>query len=159
MANTKKSVLRLEQFVPYRLSTAASLVSDVIAGSYRSLFGLTVPQWRLLAVLAERQRATQQQLGVATRMDKLVVSRAAVALVRRRLIRRAKNPRDLRSHLLMLTKPGLTLYAQVVPKAIELESTMLTGFSRMEREQLHEMLRRLEAAALRIRRPAHVQRA
>ena len=147
MANTKKSVLQLEQFLPYRLSVAANLVSDVIASSYRSLFGLTVPQWRLLAVLAERRRATQQELGAATRMDKLVVSRAAIALAQRRLVRRAANPDDQRSHLLVLAKNGRALYARVAPKAIELEAQLLAGLSRAEREHLRELLLRLEATA------------
>ena len=147
MANTKKSVLQLEQFLPYRLSVAANLVSDVIASSYRSLFGLTVPQWRLLAVLAERRRATQQELGAATRMDKLVVSRAAIALAQRRLVRRPANPDDQRSHLLVLAKNGRALYARVAPKAIELEAQLLAGLSRAEREHLRELLLRLESTA------------
>lgn len=139
--------LVLERFLPYRVSVASNVVSDVIAGAYRSLFGLSIPEWRLVAVLAERGHATQFALGAATRMDKVTVSRAAAALTARALIARASNPEDKRSHHLSLTKSGRTLYAQVAPKALELEERLLAGFSAGEIETLEKMLIRLEEAA------------
>lgn len=139
--------LRLDRFVPYRLSVASNAVSDVIAGAYRSLFGLSIPEWRLITVLAERQRISQFELGAATRMDKLTVSRAAIALVDRDLVERAANLKDKRSNLLSLTDSGRQLYAQVAPKALALEKTLLAGFAPDEVERLTEMLARLEIAA------------
>ena len=46
--------LRLRDYLPYRLSVAANAVSQLIARAYKEQFGLTVPQWRLLAVLADK---------------------------------------------------------------------------------------------------------
>lgn len=144
-----KRKLRLDEFVPYRLSIASNMVSDVIAGAYRSLFGLSVPEWRLITVLAEHDRITQFGLGAATRMDKVTVSRAAIALVARGLVRRAPNPDDKRSHLLSLTKAGEALYNQVAPKALALEEAMLADFDSEEIATLISMLLRLEATAAR----------
>jgi DNA-binding MarR family transcriptional regulator len=144
------ATLSLDGFVPYRLSVASNSASDMIASAYRALFGLGVPEWRLVAVLAERATRTQQELCRATRMDKVTVSRAAAALAERGLIERAPNAQDKRSHLLSLTDSGRTLYAQVAPKALELEKTLLADFSRAEVDKLVEMLRRLEAAAERM---------
>lgn len=45
--------LVLDEFIPYRLSVTSNLVSDTIARTYRSLFGLSIPEWRLIAVVAE----------------------------------------------------------------------------------------------------------
>ena len=95
--------LILDEFIPYRLSVTSNLVSDAIARSYEALFGLTIPEWRLVAVVAERDGITQQAIGATTRMDKVTVSRAAIALVDRGLLARAANPDDRRSHLLRLT--------------------------------------------------------
>lgn len=139
--------LRLDNFVPYRLSIASNLMSDAIAGAYRSLFGLNVAEWRVIAVLAERQSATQQELCAATRMDKVTISRAAIALADRGLVERAPNASDKRSHLLSLTASGQQLYAQVVPKAIAMEKELLADLSAKEIDTLVGMLRRIEARA------------
>jgi DNA-binding MarR family transcriptional regulator len=141
------TALKLDQFLPYRLSIASNAVSDAVATAYRTLFGLRIPEWRLVAVLAEGGAMSQQALCGRTRMDKVTVSRAAIALVDRGLVERANNPEDQRSHLLTLSKEGWALYEQIAPKAIELERRIFAGFSQAERDQLGLMLERLEAAA------------
>jgi DNA-binding MarR family transcriptional regulator len=146
----KPRALRLAAFVPYRLSIATNTVSDVIAGAYRALFGLTIPEWRLIAVLAEKGSGTQFDLGAATRMDKVTVSRAAIALVARGLMGRSPNPHDRRSHLVALTAEGKALYDQAAPKALALEDAILDDFSADEVATLIAMLQRLEAAAVRL---------
>jgi DNA-binding MarR family transcriptional regulator len=139
--------LKLDQFLPYRLSIASNRVSSAIATAYQALFGLRIPEWRLIAVIAESDGLTQQALGVATRMDKVTVSRAAIALVDRGLVARQPNPDDQRSHLLSLTAAGQTLYESVAPKAIELEAQIFAGFSAGEITTFRAMLERLEASA------------
>jgi DNA-binding MarR family transcriptional regulator len=147
MGSVAVDQLKLGAFVPYRLSIASNMVSDVIATAYRNLFGLSVAEWRLVTVLAERGQATQAQLATATRMDKLTVSRAAIALVDRGLVERAGNPDDKRSNILTLSASGRDLYAQVAPKALALEKQLLAGFSSEERGLLVAMLARLEETA------------
>ena len=142
-----KTGLSLDDFVPYRMSIASNMMSDAIAGAYRSLFGLNVAEWRVIAVLAERQPTTQNELCAATRMDKVMVSRAAIALAERGLVQRSPNPGDKRSHLLALTESGRQLYAQVVPKALALEQELLADFSAEEIGDFVAMLRRLQARA------------
>lgn len=140
------SGLKLDHFLPYRLSIASNAVSDAVATAYRTLFGLRIPEWRLIAVLAEGGNMSQQALCGRTRMDKVTVSRAAIALADRGLIARASNPGDQRSHLLALSDQGWALYQQVAPKALELEQRIFAGFTAAERERLQEMLSRVEAA-------------
>ena len=146
--------LRLEEFVPYRLSIASNTVSEAVASAYRSLFGLGVPEWRLIAILAERTPVTQLDLGAATRMDKVTVSRAAASLVERGLIRRSPNPGDKRSKLLSLTAEGQALYEQVAPRALAFEDAILQGLSGREVESLKAMLLRIEDTALALQKDA-----
>ncbi|MBW4330533.1 MarR family transcriptional regulator [Stakelama sp. CBK3Z-3] len=141
------TTLQLDAFLPYRLSIASNRVSGVIATAYQALFGLKIPEWRLVCVLAEGGGMSQQALGVATRMDKVMVSRAAIALVDRDLVVREPNPADQRSHLLSLSELGQQLYDQIAPKALEIERELFAGFSDAERKELMEMLLRLESAA------------
>ena len=140
--------LVLDRFLPYRLSITSNLVSDRIARAYEALFGLTIPEWRLIAVIAEVEAITQAEIGERTRMDKVTVSRAAIALVERGLLMRAPNPSDKRSHHLSLTAAGRDLYASVAPKALELEAKIFARFSSQELDGFVTMLRRIDAAAL-----------
>lgn len=143
----KVSTLRLDAFLPYRLSIASNRVSDVIATAYRTLFGLKIPEWRLVAVLAEGGAMSQQALCGRTCMDKVTVSRAAIALAERALVTREPNPDDQRSHLLTLSETGWALYEQVAPKALELEKQLFETLSGEERAQLRAILERLETVA------------
>jgi DNA-binding MarR family transcriptional regulator len=140
--------LVLDDFIPYRLSVTSNLVSDSIARAYESLFGLTIPEWRLIAVIAETGGITQQAIGAKTLMDKVTVSRAAIALVGRGLLARRDNPEDRRSHLLELTDAGRDLYAAVAPKALDLESRIFAAFDPQEVAQFVAMLRRIESVTL-----------
>lgn len=141
------SDLRLQTFLPYRLSIVSNRVSEAIATAYDRLFGLKIPEWRLVTVIAEGDGITQQALCAATRMDKVTVSRAARALAERGLVARRAIHDDRRSHLLVLTAPGRALYEQVAPKALELEAAILEGLDRDERAMLTAMLDRIEAGA------------
>jgi len=146
--------LSLDRFLPYRLSVTANLVSDRIATAYRTLFGLRIPEWRLIAVLAESGPVPQQTLVQRTRMDKVTVSRAAIALVTRGLVERTPHARDARSRLLALSADGRALYEKVAPKALELERRMLARLSKEEIETLFALLERLEVTALQDGEPA-----
>lgn len=138
------STLKLDEFLPYRLSVASNAASDAVASTYQSLFGLRIAEWRLIAVIAEDGAQSQQALCGRTRMDKVTVSRAAIALADRGLIARTPNPEDLRSHLLTLTADGLSLYEQIAPKALELERKIFKKFTPSERLMLRRMLDRVE---------------
>jgi len=144
--------LVLDDFIPYRLSVTSNLVSDVIARAYEALFGLTIPEWRLVAVIAEAGPISQQAIGARTLMDKVTVSRAAIALVDRELLARRGNPGDRRSHLLELTEAGRDLYAAVAPKALDLEARLFAQFDPGEVAQFMAMLRRIEGVALAVTR-------
>lgn len=146
------AALVLDNFIPYRLSVTSNLVSDGIARTYEALFGLTIPEWRLIAVIAEvgpnDAGITQQAIGARTRMDKVTVSRAAIALTARGLLDRRANANDKRSHLLRLTDAGRDLYAAVAPKALDLEARIFAAFTAEEVATFTAMLRRIEAETL-----------
>ncbi|MBN9318339.1 MAG: winged helix-turn-helix transcriptional regulator [Caulobacterales bacterium] len=139
-------LLSLDEYLPFRLSVASNAVSKLIARAYEDRFGLTVPQWRLVSVLAEGP-ATQASLLARTAMDKVTVSRAAQGLVTRRLAVRTPNPADARSHSLTLTTEGSRLYADIAPLALAYEAALLSGLEPGEVRALKRLLQRLEAAA------------
>lgn len=147
MARTK---IQLDRFLPYRLSVASNSVSQVIARAYEPSEGLSMQQWRVVAVLAEGGELTQQGIVAKTKMDKVTVSRAARALEERGILRRAPSKEDGRSLLLSLTDKGRKLYVRVVPQAIDLERELLRGLSAREIADLEALLVRVEEAADRV---------
>ncbi|WP_309089971.1 MarR family transcriptional regulator [Phenylobacterium sp.] len=139
--------LKLDAYLPYRLSVASNAVSGLIARAYQDRFGLTIPQWRLVTVLAEDGGLTQGQLVARTVMDKVTVSRAAQGLVKRRLVSRADHHADGRSHVLELTAEGRRLYAEIAPLALAYEAALIAGLSPDEVGLLKRLLVRLQTAA------------
>ena len=143
--------LRLDDFIPYRLSFTSNLVSDSIAAAYQALFGISIPEWRVIALVAEKDAGiTQQEICANSRMDKVTVSRAAITLVERKLLDRSPNPADKRSHLLVLSTEGRQLYAAIAPKALELEQRIFAAFDESEIAGFVSMLRRIDDVALRL---------
>jgi DNA-binding MarR family transcriptional regulator len=147
MPSSGRRRLRLGNYLPYRLSVAANAVSQLIARAYEERFGLRVPQWRLIAVLADEGALTPQALCARTVMDKVTVTRAAQALLRRRLVRREPNASDGRSHRLRLTEAGESLYLRIAPLALEYEDRLLAGIGPEKIERLKQQLRRLQDVA------------
>ena len=88
------SAFKLEDFLPYRLSVAANRVSRVFARRYSEAYGLSIPEWRVLAVVGRFGTVSPSAVGEWTTMDKVKVSRAAANLVARGLLRQAPDPED-----------------------------------------------------------------
>lgn len=137
----------LDAFFPYRLSIAANAVSKRIASAYADQFGLSIPEWRLMAVLHARESATQQDLVRATLMDKVAVSRAAKALDTRGLVQRQEDKADARARRLRLTREGAAIFARIAPVARGHEDAILQAFTKDEIAQLVALLARVTAAA------------
>ena len=146
-ARNSEDELVLDAYLPYRLSVASNAVSDLIARAYQDRFGLAVPQWRLICVLAEDGGLTQGQLVARTVMDKVTVSRAAQGLLKRRLVARSEHHADGRSHVLTLTSEGAGLYAEIAPLALAYEAALIAGLAPDEVALLKRLLARLQSAA------------
>lgn len=136
---------RLEEFLPYRLSVAANRVSRMFAHRYSQAFGLTIPEWRVLAVVGRSGTISPSAVGEMTAMDKVKVSRAAASLVTRGLVKQAQDPNDGRGRLLSLTRKGNGIHNGVVPLAKELEATLSEGLNKQEWTVLNKALVKLTA--------------
>jgi DNA-binding MarR family transcriptional regulator len=142
--------LKLDAYLPYRLSVASNAVSGLIARAYQDRFGLTIPQWRIICVLVEDGPATQGAIVARTGMDKVTVSRATQGLATRHLLGRSDHHADGRSHMLALSREGQRLYAEIAPLALAYEAALIAGLAPVEVEQLKRLLHRLQMAAERL---------
>lgn len=142
-AETDTQAFHLEDFLPYRLSVTSNHVSRLFARRYSEAFGLTIPEWRVLAVIGRFGTLSPSAVGEWTAMDKVKVSRASASLVARGLVRQNQDPKDGRGRLLRLTRKGATVHAGVVPLARELEATLAEGLTRTEWAALNKTLVKL----------------
>jgi DNA-binding MarR family transcriptional regulator len=150
----KESTLELDRFLPYRLSVLSNIVSTAISGAYEKRFGLTIPEWRVMAVLAMTPGLSAAEVAQRTAMDKVAVSRAVASLLRERRIVRQTARADRRRSLLRLSAAGEKVYAQVVPMALDYERDLLAPLSRKDREVVDRAIRILLGRAAEIG-PAH----
>ncbi|MHA7898310.1 MAG: MarR family winged helix-turn-helix transcriptional regulator [Henriciella sp.] len=139
--------LRLDGFLPYRLSVLSNAVSAKIAKIYQQEFDLSIWQWRIIAVLGERKGLTSTEVAQRTLMDKPTVSRAAASLIERGILERHIDRDDRRRAPMRLTDEGEAIYAAVLPRALESERELLDALSPDEASTLHRLLSRLSAVA------------
>jgi DNA-binding MarR family transcriptional regulator len=142
--------LHLEQFLPYRLSILSNAVSTAIADAYRQRHELTIPEWRVIAVLARYPGISAREVAQKTRMDADAVSRAVPRLLRARRVRRATAQEDRRRSILSLSEQGMAVYREVVPFALQYESALLAALRPAERRVLDEILGKLTDQAHRL---------
>lgn len=146
---------RLEDFLPYQLSVAANRVSRLFARCYSGAYGLTIPEWRVLATIARFGAVSPTAVGEWTAMDKVKVSRAAAELVARGLIRQSPDPKDGRARLLRMTRKGEAVHRGVVPMARALEASLAEGLGRAQWAALSKALVRLNAHVRSVEGPDH----
>ncbi len=135
--------LELERFLPYRLSVLANTISAAIASAYSERHDLTIPEWRVMAVLAREPGLSAAEVTRRTAMDKVAVSRAVARLLAGGRLRRRRTAHDRRRSRLELTASGRDVYRRIVPWALEYERRLLTALSPDETAALDTALRKL----------------
>jgi DNA-binding MarR family transcriptional regulator len=142
--------LHLEHFVPYRLSVLTNIVSMSIAEAYEREFGLSIPQWRVIAVLARYPNLSAVEVAERTAMDKVAVSRAVQGLLADRRLVRAYDSGDRRRTRLRLSSAGQAVYTRVAPLALSYEKKLLDALSPTDRRALDRLVGRLIERARRL---------
>ncbi len=139
--------LILERFLPYRLSVLMLRISNAIARSYERRFRLSVPEWRVMAVLGRFGPLSANGVAEKTQMDKVRVSRAVARLVAAGRVSRRIDRADRRRSVLALTASGEAIHREIVPHARLVESRLLAELTAGERNALDHLLAKLEARA------------
>lgn len=136
----KKTLLKLDSFLPYRISVLANTISTTLAGAYSQQFDLRIPEWRVLATLGSHPDLSAREVARRTAMDKVAVSRAVSSLIDKGRVASRIDTGDRRRTLLRLSPEGEALLARIVPLAHAYESKLLETLTRAERRQLERLL-------------------
>jgi DNA-binding MarR family transcriptional regulator len=140
--------LQLEAFLPYRLVSAAEAVSLDFSHVYNSKHGLSRPEWRVLATLAQYGRTTATVIGAHAAMHKTKVSRAVFALEARKWLMRSSDDKDRRIEWLELTRTGKSRFATLAKLALDYEARLLHALGKENAMQLLNALAKLEHVPL-----------
>ena len=135
-----RHAIDLELFLPYRLSVLSNLVSSTIADAYQRRFDLTIPEWRVIAVLSRHPGLSAAEVAELTRMDAVAVSRAVARLLRAGRLLRAVSPVDRRRSVLRVSRSGAAVYRAVAPLALGYERELLASLDDVERAVLARAL-------------------
>jgi DNA-binding MarR family transcriptional regulator len=117
-AGEAQPLLKLEEFIPYRLNTLAASVSQLLTPIYRDRFGLNQAEWRAIMALGQHGVLTPTVVGQVSGMQKAKVSRAVAQLEGKKLVVRRSNRDDLREAFLTLTPAGMSIYEKLARQSL-----------------------------------------
>jgi DNA-binding MarR family transcriptional regulator len=138
----------LQNFLPYRLSLLTNTVSQGIASTYRDRFGISITEWRILAVLGRFPGLTASDVVKRTAMDKVSISRAVKTLMEKGLLERTTDSGDRRRRRLRLTdNSGTQVLEQIIPQAAAFEARLLDVLDQQEIELFLGTLDKLQHKA------------
>jgi DNA-binding MarR family transcriptional regulator len=147
MSSDPTAAFVLDAFLPYRLSVVSNRVSRLFARQYSERFGLSIAEWRVLAVLGTDGVATASAVRERTGMDKAKISRAVAALLARGLLAHAARGEDRRLAPLVLTAAGQAIHAAIVPLARQIEAEITADLPPGDLALLRRALAAIEARA------------
>ena len=135
--------LILDQFMPYRLARLSSTVSTAVAREYAKQFGLSIPEWRVIAILGRSPGLSAVEVAEQTFLDKVAVSRAVTKLIKAGRIDRQFADADRRRSILNLSEQGREVHDGVATLALRFERELLDGLDDEEIENFNRVMDRL----------------
>jgi DNA-binding MarR family transcriptional regulator len=115
VADVKSFVLN--EFLPYRINVLAGRLSREFATRYRERFGITIPEWRVVAHLSQAGAVSVRDIHARADMDKSRVTRAAQRLQAAGYVEKRVNAADRRLVELSLTPKGRAMMAELAKVA------------------------------------------
>ena len=135
----------IRELISYRLHTVANLLSRGAELRYRREFGVSLWEWRTVALLgAVSDPLSLNHLAHAAGIHKSQMSRVVSGLTRRKLVLRAANGREV---ALTLTRPGRRLYKGLINAAAERDEAFNNCLSKNEKQVLERCLAKLAGQA------------
>lgn len=140
----------IKELLSYRLHRVANLLSRGAEMRYRREFGVSLWEWRTIALLGGAGEALSlNELARAAGVDKSQMSRVVSGLARRRLVLRGADSSDGRGVRLRLSRAGARLYEGLIHAAAERNAAFLGCLNARERDCLEAALGKLAREARR----------
>jgi DNA-binding MarR family transcriptional regulator len=138
----KRRTFDHQGYVPYLLRRIADTLIERFTDGLKP-YGITLPMWRVLAVLHRRGATRFGTLVSQTMIEPPTLSRLVTALQGKGLITKTSSDVDARGVLILPTKKGLEVVERVTPHAFEVERETLAGLTEDEAEMFRRLVRRV----------------
>lgn len=135
----------LQDFLPYLLNQAAEAASKGFQATYKTAYGMTRTQWRVLAHLGKFGAMTARDICARSHIEKTKVSRAVAALEADGCLLRSPSPLDGRAEILSLTDRGRGVFADLGQRAIAYDQALRAQLGPDIARRLDELLRHIIA--------------
>ena len=146
MNEAAQSAFDLDDFLPYLLNQAAEAASRGFQDIYRSGYGMTRTQWRILANLGRFGAMTARDICAMSHIEKTKVSRAVASLELEGLLARCPSEQDRRAEVLSLTPKGMVVFADLGRQAIDYDRAMRASLGNKASSELNLLLRAIISA-------------
>ncbi|GGH51964.1 hypothetical protein GCM10010975_06060 [Comamonas phosphati] len=138
--------LTVDDFITTLMSQVGNALRRTITVPYAEKFGLTVSEWRLLALIAHARTLAFSDLVTQSTSDKALVSRTLKLLESRGLVRLHGEGNTPRKKIYChITEQGDALHAQVIPLARAGQASAICVLPVEERNAMYSALVRLRA--------------
>ena len=127
MSKDKNTEFILDDFLPYNVNVLAQLISRSFSKTYKDVFKVSVPEWRVIAHLSQQNDVSVREISEAAHMPRAKVTRAVQTLASRKLVKKVIDSQDRRLVSLRLTAKGQELVNNIAPLAMEFELNMIKG--------------------------------
>jgi DNA-binding MarR family transcriptional regulator len=138
----------IRDLLSYRVHVVANLLSRSAELRYRREFGVSLWEWRTVALLgAGTEPLSLGDLAHAAGIHKSQMSRVVSGLAKRKLVVRAANDDDARGVQLTLSKSGRKLYEGLIGAAQDRDAVFNDCLSREEKRVFDKALSKLAGQA------------
>ena len=134
---------QLSDFLPYLLNQAAELASLEFQPYYKNTYGMLRTEWRVLFHLGRHGEMTAKQICAQAALHKTKVSRAVLALEKKRYLKRKTVESDRRFETLSLTTSGQSVFKDLSDQAALYDESIARQLGQDDVEILKKTLKRL----------------
>ena len=138
----------IRDLISYQVHTVANLLSRGAELRYRREFGVSLWEWRTLALLgATDEPRSLGELARDAGIDKSQMSRVVSGLTKRKRVMRDANDADGRGVHLRLSKSGRKLYTGLIGAAAQRDAALRNCLSASEKTVFQRALAKLAGQA------------
>jgi MarR family transcriptional regulator, organic hydroperoxide resistance regulator len=140
---TRPTTLDLGDYLPYLVNRVGTIVAEQFGADALARHGLSIADWRVLAVLVSNGGQRQIDLADLTSIEASTLSRLVSRLMRTGLVTRTRSANSNREVVVKLSPKGQTLVARLIPIARDYEAAAIAGMTAQELAVLKRCLRRV----------------
>jgi DNA-binding MarR family transcriptional regulator len=137
----------IQDLLAYRVHTVANLISRGAELRYRREFGVSLWEWRTVALLGAAEPQSLGDLARAAGIDKSQMSRVVSGLAKRKLVVRDANDADGRGVHLRLSTSGRKLYQGLIGAAAQRDAVFRRCLTANESQVFEKALTKLAGQA------------